>query len=354
MKILFYKNWKASIINNNFTIIDAIKNLNKTALQICFVVKKNKFIGTVTDGDIRRALIKGYNLESNILKIMNKKPKFVYEKNLKNKNFINTLKQKFPFFSIPILNYKNQIVDMLINKKNYYDLKKVKCEMVIIAGGKGKRLLPLTKKTPKALIKVNGKPMLENIILKGKKEGIKNFNIVTNHFHGKIKKYFKYGNNLNVKLRYFRESLPLGTAGGLSLLKGKLKNVKLLIVTNCDIFTNLNYNDIIDYHKKNKNEITIASRFFRLDNPYGVLKLDKKNHVFQIDEKPSENYLISAGVYIINYKVINFIKKKQKIDMTDFINFLTKKKIKIGSFPIYENWSDIGNKLDLKKINNLK
>lgn len=354
MKNLYYKNWKAAVITEIYTIKETIKNLNKTALQLCFVVKNKKLIGTISDGDIRRALVKGFDLNDPIQAIINRKPRLILKKNLNDRNSINKLKINFSSHLIPILNNKREIIDVLVDKKNYYDLSKIHCQIAVITGGKGKRLLPLTKKIPKALIKVSGKPMLENIIQKGKKEGIKNFNLVTNHLHNKIKKYFEDGKDLGVKIKYFKEKLPLGTAGGLSLLKGKLENTKLLIVTNCDIFTNLNYFDLIEYHKKNKNKLTIASRFFKLDNPYGVLSLDKKNRVYQIVEKPSENHLISAGIYIMNYEILNFLKKNQKIDMTNFINLLSKKKIKIGTCLIHEDWLDIGSKKDLKRINNLK
>jgi len=354
MKNSYYKNWKAAVINEKFSIKDTIKNLNKTALQLCFVNKNQKFIGTITDGDIRRALLKGFDLNDNIQKIINRKPKFIFQKNLNNKNLLNKLKKNFSSHLIPILNNKNEMIDIFIDEKNYLDLSKIHCEVAVMTGGKGKRLLPLTKKIPKALVKISGKPILENIIEKGKKEGIKNFNLITNHFHSKIKNYFKDGNKFEVNIKYFKEKSPLGTAGGLSLLKEKKNKIKLLIVTNCDIVTNLSYSDLIEFHNKNKNKVTIASRFFKLDNPYGVMKIDNKNQIFRIEEKPTENHLISAGVYIINYSILNHLKKNQKIDMTDFINILIKKKIKIGTCLIHENWLDIGSKKDLNKINNFK
>lgn len=354
MKNSFYKNWKAAIINEKFSIRDTIKNLNKTALQLCFVIRNKKFIGTITDGDIRRALLKGYDLENNIKKIINRNPKFIYQKNLNNKKLLNKLKKFFSSHLIPILNNKHEMIDIFIDEKNYLDLSKINCEVAIMTGGKGKRLYPLTKKIPKALVKISGKPILENIIEKGKKEGIKNFNLITNHFHNKIKNYFKDGKKFKVNIKYFKEKFPLGTAGGLSLLKEKKSKIKLLIVTNCDIVTNLSYSDLIEFHNKNKNKVTIASRFFKLDNPYGVMKIDKKNQIFKIEEKPSENHLISAGVYIINYSILNHLKKNKKIDMTDFINTLLKKRIKIGTCLIHENWLDIGSKKDLEKINNFR
>ena len=353
MKNFFYKNWRAAIIHEEDSLKDIIKNLNKTALQVCFVIKKKKLIGTISDGDIRRALLKGFSLNDKISKIINRKPKFILKDQLSNKKLLDRLKKNFSSHLIPILNNKGEMIDILMDQKSYYDFSKANCEIAVVTGGKGRRLMPLTKKIPKALIKISGKPILENIILKGKREGIKNFNLITNHFHNKIKRYFKDGKKLKVKINYFRENTPLGTAGGLSLLKKKKNKIKLLIVTNCDILTNLNYTDLIEFHIKNKNKVTIASRFFKLDNPYGVMKLNKNNQVFKIEEKPSENHLISAGVYIMNFSVLDYLKKNKKMDMTDFLNILLKKKIKIGTCLIHENWLDIGNKSDLKKINNI-
>jgi hypothetical protein len=343
----FYKNWKKAIIDSNFTLKEAIQNLNKTALQICFVCKNKKFYGTLTDGDVRRGLLKGHELSSKIDLIINKNPKFILEKNFNQKKNINKLYKNINFNLIPVINSKKKIINILGTGQIVQDQKRPNYEMIIIAGGKGKRLMPLTKKIPKALVRVNGTPILENIILKAKTEGIKNFTLVTCHMHSKIYKYFANGKKMGVNIKYVREKKPLGTAGGITKLNFK-KN-KILIVTNCDIVTELNYIDLVNFHKTNKNHVTIASRFYSLNNPYGVIKLDKYRNVMRIDEKPSENNLISAGVYVINSQILKNFQKGKKIDMTDFINYLVLKNLKIGTCPIHENWSDIGSLSDLKK-----
>ena len=348
MSEIFYKNWKKAIIDSNYLLKEAIQNLNKTALKVCFVYKKDKFYGTLTDGDIRRGLIRGLQLNDKIDLIVNKKPAFILEKQLENRSIITKMYKNFNSNLIPIVSSKKIVVDIFRNETPLKSSKKLDYEMIIMAGGKGKRLMPLTKNTPKALVKINGKPILENIILKARNEGIKNFNLVTFHMHNKIFKYFKNGKKLGVKIRYTREKNPLGTAGGIILLKPK-KN-KIFIVSNCDIITNLNYVDVINFHKINKNKVTIASKFFKLNNPYGVIKLDNLKNVIKIDEKPSENNLISAGVYVLNSNVLKYFHRNKKIDMTDFINYLVSKNLKIGTFPIHENWVDVGSLSDLKKI----
>ena len=352
MSVNFYKNWKKAIIDSNSTLKNAIQNLNKTALQICFVYKKKKFYGTLTDGDIRRGLTRGIELNDKIDLIVNKKPKIIFQKDLNKIKKLNRLPKYFNSNLIPIINSKKIIVDIFKNETLFQEAKKVDYEMIIVAGGKGTRLMPLTKNVPKALIKVNGRPILESIILKAKKEGIKNFSLVTFHMHDKIYKYFKNGKKIGVNIKYIKEKNPLGTAGGITLLRSQ-KN-KILVVTNCDIITNLNYMDVVDLNKKNKNKLTIASKFFRLNNPYGVIKLDKSKNVLRIDEKPSENNLISAGVYVLNSSIIKYFQKGLKIDMTDFINYLVSKKLKISTFPIHESWLDVGSLNDLKKTYNKK
>lgn len=346
MTKIFYKNWKKAIITSTCTIKDAIQNLNKTALQVCFVYKKNKFYGTLSDGDIRRGLLKGFELNHKINLIINKKPKFILEKDLIKKKIINKFYENKNFNLIPIVNSKRKIIDIFGKNKNLKK-KKLDYEMIIVAGGKGTRLMPMTKRIPKALIRVHGRPILETIILKAKTEGIYNFTLVTCHMHDKIYKYFANGKKLGVNIKYIREKTPLGTAGGITKLN--FKENKILIITNCDIITQLNYVNLVNFHKTNRNQATIASIFYRLSNPYGVIKLDKYECVSKIVEKPSENNLISAGVYVINSKILKYFKKGEKIDMTDFVNYLILKNLKVGTYPIHENWTDIGSLSDLKK-----
>jgi len=197
-----FQNWKYSILNIANTIKDAIVNLNTTGLQFCFVYKNNKFFGTISDGDIRRGLLNGLQISDKCSSVMNKKPYFIEEKKLNNLEFINNLIQKFNTHAIQIINSKRKIIDIFINYKQ--TLKKkidIDCELVVLSGGKETRLYPITKKIPKALIKINGSPILEQIILKAKNEGIKKCNLITNHFHKKIFNYFRNRKNLGVFLK---------------------------------------------------------------------------------------------------------------------------------------------------------
>jgi dTDP-glucose pyrophosphorylase len=351
----FYKkfsNWKLAILDENKTVEDAIKNLNKTGLQVCFVHKKKKFVGTISDGDIRRSLLKGSKLSTKCSLILNKKPHYINKKKLNDENFINNFLTKFNSHPIPIIDSKKKIINIFYNIKHHAKEKNIKnWELVVVTGGKGTRLYPLTKKIPKALININGKPILEKIINKAREEGITKCNLITNHFHQKIHNYFGNGKNLGVSINYFKEKFFLGTAGGLKLLE-KIKNYrsKKFIITNCDTITDANYEEILQFHKKHKNQITVVSKFYSLRNPYGVIELGNKENLLRIDEKPTNEYLINAGIYVINGNIINYIKKNQKIDMTSLINNLVRKKIKIGTWLVHENLIDIGTKKDISKF----
>lgn len=348
-----YINWELAILDEKNTLEDVIKNLNKTGLQVCFIYRKNKFFGTITDGDIRRSLLNGCKLSSKCNLILNKKPHYIDEKKLNNKNFMNKLLAKFNSHLIPIVNAKKQIINVFHNIEIITKIKNF--ELVVVSGGKGTRLYPLTKKIPKALINLNGTPILEKIIIKAKKEGIDKCNLITNHFHEKIFNYFGNGKNIGIDINYFREKFFLGTAGGLKLLE-KIKNYKSkkFIITNCDTLTDAKFMKILEFHKKNKNQITIASKFYNLSNPYGVIKIGKKEKVLSIIEKPANEYLVNAGIYVINGDILNYIKKDQNIDMTTLINNLAKKKIKIGTWLLHENLIDIGSKKDIDRLQNKK
>ncbi len=342
-----YLNWKKTLINKDSKIEDVIKNLNETALQIALVVNnKKKLIGTITDGDIRRGLIRGYGSKDKILKIMNKKPiTSQIEKPFKDDR---AQMQKNKVNSIPKINKQGTVLGLssLLFKQN---IKSIKNSIIFMVGGKGKRLLPLTRNVPKPMLKIKGKPILESLLIKSKDEGFKNFLFVTGYLNKIIKKYFKNGKKWNVNIEYINEKKPLGTAGGLSNIK--LKNNLPVIVANGDLITKVKYRDILNFHIEQKNMVTIAVKKHVMKNPYGVVKI-MKNQVVDLLEKPSSSSYISAGIYIFNPLLFKNIKKNDYLDMSSFINYLIEKKYKINAYPLHENWLDIGEHKEYKKANN--
>lgn len=337
MKLIKSKLWKKTIINSNSTIKDAIENLNSVQLKIVNVVDaQNRFIGTVTDGDIRRGLLNDYNKDFKIKFILNKKPIFIYENTHEEK--VLSLMKANKIDKIPVLNKKKQIKGLfLFDMENYK--KSLKNYFVIMAGGKGMRLRPITKTIPKAMIIHNGRPMIENLILKAKKEGFRNFIISINYLGTKIKKYLKNGSNLGVSIKYLEEPKPLGTVGSLSMLKNKIDET--FVLTNCDIITNTDYSRLLEFHKKNRANITIAAALDYSQNQYGIVKT-KKIRVIGLEEKPIEKKQIIAGIYCISPRTLTKLKKNEYYDMPDLLHKAIKDKMKVIAYPIHELWQDIG------------
>ena len=329
---------KFPIIYKNKSISEAITQITKSKIKILFVVdKKNKLIGSISSGDLRRSIRKKIDLNQSVEKIMFNKPKYF----IKNGKYHKSLKD---LICIPVVNKKKQIVDLEFNKK-YIQAKKN--TVFLMAGGKGTRLLPLTQKIPKPLLKIKGIPIIEKIIINFAKQGFKDFIISVNYLGHKIKKYLGNGKRYKVKINYINEKKYLGTAGSLSLVNFK-KTIFPIIVTNSDLISDIDYNNLVNYHNKKKADITICGKNKVFEMPYGEI-LQSREKVKSIIEKPKIYHLINAGVYVINENIIKKNIKNKKLMMNDYIIHQLKKRKKVFCYPIYENWIDIGNKIDFKK-----
>jgi dTDP-glucose pyrophosphorylase len=343
---IFYKKWSKALIHKDYTFKETIKNLNLTALQICFIVnKKNQLIGSITDGDIRRAILKGCSLNDKITNYVNYRPKKIY--NTFSDAAVKNLFNKYKLYNIPVVNKNYQIVDLvsrdyLGNNYNYINI-----PIIFLVGGKGSRLAPLTNRTPKPMIKLKGVPILEKLLLKAKSEGFKNFYLITNYLENKIINYFRDGKKLGVNITYISEKKPLGTAGGLGLFNF---NCKKIIVSNGDILTDINFKSLSAYHDSCNNDLTIGVKNIKISNPYGVFKLKIEGKINSFIEKPVESHFINAGVYVLNTTLLKLIKKNKYIDMPQLINFAIKKNYKVNACPIHENWVDIGTYENLNKL----
>ena len=323
------------IIHKDKKIFEAINKISKSKIKVLFVVdKKNKLLGSVASGDIRRSIGKKINSNQSVQKIMFKKPKYFLEKS-KSLPSIESL------ICIPIVNKRREIIDFKYNEIIKKDKKNT---IFIMAGGKGIRLLPLTKKIPKPLLKIKGIPIIENIILNFKKQGFKNFVISVNYLGHKIKKYLGKGKRLNVNIHYIDEKKYLGTAGSLSLIDFK-KTVFPMIVTNSDLISEIDYYNLIKYHSKKKSDLTICGKNKIFIMPYGEI-LQKNEKVNKIIEKPKVFHLINTGVYALDKNVLKDLVKNKKLMMNEFIIKQLKKNKNVFCYPVYENWIDIGNKID--------
>ena len=327
------------------TIKQALKTISKGAIKIAVVVdKKNKLLGTLTDGDIRRGFLKGLNINSSIKSIIFKKPTVVRKNYSKEKLIKIALSKKI--YQIPIVDKNGKlkgvhILDEIIQPKNKSN------KVVIMAGGRGMRLRPLTKNIPKPMLKVGNKPILQTIIEKFKKSGYKNFVICVNYKSKIIKDFFSDGTKFGVKIEYVDEKRRMGTAGALSLFK--LKPKKPFFVINGDLLTNLDFEKLIDFHYEHNSKATMCVSEYNIESPYGEVKLDVEN-IINIAEKPIHKFFVNAGVYVLDPSCIDLVPKKF-YDMTSLFKKIIINKNKVISFPIGEYWLDIGRFNDYKKAN---
>jgi dTDP-glucose pyrophosphorylase len=339
---------KKIIILESSSIFEAINNLNKSQLKIVLIVdKKDFFVGIINDGDIRRAFLKGYNLNSQVKYILNKKP-FIISKNSQLEKLPSRILDQFS--SIPIIK-NNKIQSLyvedsesnppLVTKSNHHH------HIIIMAGGFGRRLGSLTQNCPKALLRYKNKPLLQHILENIKKNNF--YNIYISIFFKKkmIKDFIKKNLFSFLKIKFLEEKKPLGTIGSLRLIKKISQN---FIVMNCDVLTDINLSELMKFHEKKKSILTIATKNFEYKNPYGVV-LSSKNKFISFKEKPKIDFVINAGIYVFNKKIISIMNKFDINNIEELTVFLKKKKFNVFTYQLFENWRDFGSdKNNLKKF----
>ena len=338
-----FNNWQT--ISHNKTIKEAMTYLNEIPLKTLLVVKNKKLIATITDGDIRRGLLNGYSLNSKITEIGNYN--FKYVNNLDEKKRINNLFEEFKLSFIPVIDNKFQILDIVFNKFNTTKTKTNNHKVFILAGGEGKRLKPLTNNIPKPILKVGKSSIIEIIFNFFKNSGYSNFIISLNYKKKEFKKFLSKISDLNYEI--VEEKNKLGTAGSLSLIS----NIKHpFFIINGDIICNTDYSQLMKFHIKNKAKLTIVTKRIEKSSQYGVLKIDQKNLIKDISEKPIEYEFINAGIYVADPIILKQVPKSQKLDMPELIKKLIKKRYKILAYEMYDYWRDIGTKENLSEVRN--
>ncbi len=336
------KKLNSIILYKTDTIKKAIQTLELSGQKIVLICDKSKkLISTVTDGDIRRAILNKEKLSTPLSKIMAKKPFFV--NSAKTDDYILNKMISLKINHVPIIDKDMKLID-LKNIETFSAKKVLENPVVLMAGGFGKRLMPLTKTTPKPLLKINNTPILEIIIKKISSQGFENFIISTHYRAEKIVKYFGDGKKFNLKIDYLKEQQPLGTAGCLSLLNLNHKTLPIIIM-NGDIITDINFHNLLEFHNRKRADITVCVREKSYQNMFGVVE-SKKEKLISINEKPLTSFFINAGIYIINPNILKFVKKKY-LDMPDLINQMKQRKKNINIYPIIEQWNDIG---DMKSL----
>lgn len=337
------KNWKSIQITKDATVIDAIKIIDSSEARACLVITEDsKLIGTITDGDIRRAILKGVTLDSTISNVLHENP--ITAPVGKEVSFYQEILEKKQIQQLPLID-ENEILSGFYVASDKKKSKKTN-KIVLMVGGLGSRLGALTSNCPKPMLNVGGKPILETIIKNLTSEGFTDFYLAVNYKSEVIEEYFGNGSQLGISIKYIREEKRMGTAGSLSLLE-EVPN-EPLVVMNGDLLTSINVSELIEFHNENDSQATMCIRNYNFQLPFGVVVVNGEN-MQEILEKPTEKRFVNAGIYIVNPSTLSRIPKDQFYDMPTFFNDLLKEKMNVKVFPISGYWLDIGQKEDFEK-----
>lgn len=337
-------NDKPYMINKSLGMSRAIELLNSIQQSFLIAVDDNgKAVGTLTDGDVRRGLIFGKSLDDSVESFCN--TKFTYGNHGEYTANISKLQGMLETNSfLPILNKDGKIVDVLEQRSEKFKIRSA----LIMAGGYGRRLGNLTECTPKPLVNVNGKPMIEHVLGNIEKAGINKVFISTHYLAEQISDYFSSREN-KLEIELLGEDIPLGTAGALSLLPTDARNNHVL-VTNCDVITDLDFTLMISSFSNSHPDVLMAVAKHQFEIPFGVVRFLKDQEFGGILEKPSAFSYVAGGVNILAPGVVDLVCDREKIDMPDLINRAQKCGMRINVYPLYESWVDLGQKEQLFKF----
>lgn len=334
---------KSSFIPLEATLLDALKKMDVCDKKLLIVIKDTKFRGLLSIGDIQRAIIQNKSLESPISEALRKNIRIATVSD--SFEAIRQMMFDFRMELCPVVNEKQEIVDVyfwedVFSEKEPQPKEQFNLPIVIMAGGVGSRLKPLTNVLPKPLIPIGEKTILEHILQRFSKHGCNTFHISVNYKADLIEYYLK-NQNLPYKMSYFKEDIPMGTAGSLSLLKGKINET--FFVSNCDILIEQDYSEILKYHRESMNEITVVAALKHYPIAYGTIETGENGKLLQLVEKPELTFKINSGMYILEPHLLNEIPDNKFFHITHLIDEIHKRGGRIGVFPISEkSWRDVG------------
>jgi dTDP-glucose pyrophosphorylase len=336
--------WQKVVMSSDNSIRDAFLVLNNERLGIALITDSGGILkGTVTDGDIRRGLLKGLTLESKLTEVLNSNP-ILADKNFNMRDVFNIM-SKYKISQVPIVDKDMKLLGLHLMEEKVFPSTRANT-VVIMAGGRGTRLLPFTEATPKPMLLVSGKPILENIIVQARNQGFKNFILAINYLGNIIEEYFGDGSFLDVNIKYVKETTPLGTAGALALLNPAPQDD--LVVLNGDVISDINYADLLDFHLQNQAAGTMAVQPFEWINPYGIVQTEELE-IIDFHEKPTMKFLINAGIYALSPMSLNLIKNSAPLQMPDLFIEIRKEGGKTIVYPVHEKWIDVGSKESLSE-----
>ena len=332
------------LIRKTASVVDAMRQLEKSDLKLLFVMDEVRLSGTLTDGDIRRYLFNGGKIEDAVEKAANTSPKTA-----SNISEAAALYSKQHFIAIPIVSSAGELLDVYVGEGE--ERQKIHAQIdapvIINAGGRGTRLDPFTRVLPKPLIPVGDLPIIEHIMHQFGKYGCRDFGIVVNYKKELIKTYFNESAS-DYSISWYDEEIPLGTGGGLSLLKGMDRT---FFFTNCDTLLLSDYAGILDFHRQNKNAITMVCVWKHFTIPYGVVEMGINGAIDEMREKPELSFLTNTGMYIIEPEVIKDVPENTSITLPEIIQMEKEKGRRVAAYPVSESeWLDMGQLNELEKM----
>jgi dTDP-glucose pyrophosphorylase len=329
------------------TIRSAIETIDRSSVRIALVIDENNcLLGTVTDGDIRRALLRGQSLDNAIEGVMNCNYRYLFDD--ASDREVLALMQRETLYQIPILDRQKRVVRLCLLEDLLTKPALFPNSVILMAGGKGKRLRPLTMTCPKPMLPVAGKPMLEIIVKQCIEAGFKQFFIAVNYLKQYIVDYFGDGHQWGINIRYLEESYPLGTAGALSLLPERPQHP--LLVINSDVLTRINFKSLMRFHEEQHAAATVCVREHSLQIPYGVVHIQGSD-VTALQEKPILSHLVNAGIYVLHPKVLERLARDAYCDMPQLLESSMRDGDRVSAFPIHEYWLDVGHPETLMQAN---
>ena len=337
--------WKKNVLKQSATMQEAIQVLNNESFRIVLVVDDNqKLVGTITDGDIRRSLLRHLTMNAVLSEFMNTQPKVASATDDQHQILLKM--QEHSLLQIPILDESGKVLGLeyihhLFEKKRYDN------PVILMAGGIGKRMRPLTEHTPKPMLNIGSKPILETILEQFIDAGFHNFYISLHYKAEILQEHFGDGSDWGVSINYIHEEKPLGTAGALGLLPKEVPGLPILVM-NGDLLTKVDFQELLSFHSENGGDATMCVREYDFQVPYGVIQA-KEHRITSIVEKPVHKFFINAGIYVLNPDALNGIDGRSYLDMPNLLSEKINENRQVNMFPLHEYWLDVGKMEEFEK-----
>lgn len=339
------KNWKEALITEDATVRDAMRTLNQSSLRVVLVVQEgNKLLGTVTDGDIRRGLLKDVNMGDKVTSVTNLKPVTINPQ-VSKREALNML-EDLDLLALPVVDNNGYLIELYI-LSNLLIAEPKENPVFLMAGGFGTRLKPLTDNCPKPMLPVGEKPLLEHQLNQLTRQGFRNFYISTHYMPEVIKEHFGDGSDRGISITYVHENEPLGTGGALGLLPDSLPELPLIMM-NGDVLTDLDFSELLDTYDESGCDSILCTRELEHNVPYGVVET-AKNTVKAMVEKPTYRYEINTGIYLLSHKCVRSVRKNELLDMPCLLKRRMDEGLELNSYVHRGYWLDIGHHADYQK-----